>query len=388
MNKEQLIIKSKEMDIVKEFEGQGIEIILDENEEPLFELYSTGMALGYVKRNSTGKEYPQKDRIDKVMKNGSITGCVQGVHTYLNEDMLYDFMLEAHTNKCKSFRKWVTSEVLPSIRKHGAYISNNEEIVDQGYIKYTYGQLKNTFTNCPIESLVETYDECMEWNKQNKIRIPYANNSKRRKDATHTISDSKIMTMQKIISVLEDRNLLLCENSKFGLVSEVDSTIKQIKDYIKKQHNISNRGKLAGATKKINKLQDEVNYHNPNLDEFLEIPTHGYSTNYLFESYIYNGKLNMRKTDGYKKWINGFPNDLIVDAFSNVDLNKPTKLWLKFDCKEGIDSDNLIKSIQDQTVRALNAQDDNNIQLGSVEVNKRVKKYSEGKIYMLLKNIE
>lgn len=386
MNKE--IIKIQEMNITKEFEGQGVEIILDENGELLFELYSTGMALGYVKRNSTGKEYPQKDRIDKVMKNGSITGCVQGVHTYLNEDMLYDFMLEAHTNKCKSFRKWVTSEVLPSIRKHGSYISNNEDEVDQGYIKYTYGQLKNTFTNCPIENLIETYDECMDWNKKNKTRIPYANNSKRRKDATHTVSDSKIMIMEKVITVLESRNLSLMENGKFGLCSEINDTIKDIKDDIKKQNNISNRGKLGQATKKINKLKDEVNYHNPNLDEFLEIFIHGYSVNYLYESYVYNGKLSKKKSDGYKKWIERFPNDLIVDAFNNINLNKPTKLWLKFDCKEGIDSDNLIKSIQDQIVRALNFKDDNNIQLGSVEVNKRVKSYSEGKIYMLLKNIE
>ena len=385
MNKE--IIENQEMNIAKEFEGQGVEIILDENGEPLFELYSTGIALGYIK-TAKGKQYAQKDRIDKTTSNADIEPVVQGVQQYLTEDMLYDFMLEAHTNKCKSFRKWVTSEVLPSIRKHGAYISNNEDEVDQGYIKYAYGQLKNTFANCPIESLTEVYEECIDWNKKNKTRIPYAKNSKKRSDATHTISNSKIMIMQKIVSTLENRNLSLCENNKFGLIAEVDSNIKQIKDDIKKQYNKSSGAKIAGKTKKINKLQDEVNYHNPNLEEFLEIPIHAYSSNYMFESYIYNGKISTRKSDGYKKWINTFPNDLLIDSFSDIDLNKPTKLWLKFDALAKFDRDNLVKAIQDQIVRALGFDDDNNIELGLVQVNKKVDKYSEGKIYVLLKNID
>lgn len=79
-----------------EFEGQGIEIIIIikmiiVDGEPQFELYSTGSALGYTRtRMSKGKEYTQimNDRIDKFMKNGSITGLYHGGQTYLTEDML------------------------------------------------------------------------------------------------------------------------------------------------------------------------------------------------------------------------------------------------------------------------------------------------------------
>jgi len=114
----------------KVFEGMEVEIIQDENGEPLFELYSTGMALGYInkRKNSKGVEYvsPYKSRIEKVMKNGCITSVCHGVTHYLTEELLYDFMLEAHTDKCKGFRKWVTKEVIPSIRKHGAYITNEK----------------------------------------------------------------------------------------------------------------------------------------------------------------------------------------------------------------------------------------------------------------------
>nr|DAH71668.1 MAG TPA: antirepressor [Caudoviricetes sp.] len=108
------------MQEIMRFENNDVEIIQDENGEPLFEIYSTGMALGYV-TVAKGKVYPQKIRIDKIVKNAEIKPVVHGVQLFINESQLYDFMLEARTDKCRIFRKWVTNEVLPSIRKTGNY---------------------------------------------------------------------------------------------------------------------------------------------------------------------------------------------------------------------------------------------------------------------------
>lgn len=41
---------------------------------------------------------------------------------FVNEDGLYDVILDSRKKKAKMFRKWVTSEVLPSIRKTGGYM--------------------------------------------------------------------------------------------------------------------------------------------------------------------------------------------------------------------------------------------------------------------------
>ena len=112
------------------FEGNEVKIIVNEKGEPLFELYSTGMALGYIKQNTiNGKIYYQcrKDRVDKTIESAEIKPLVQDGLKYLNEEQLYDFMLEARTEKCKPFRKWVTSEVLPTMRKTGAYIMEGRE---------------------------------------------------------------------------------------------------------------------------------------------------------------------------------------------------------------------------------------------------------------------
>ena len=117
------------------FEGNQVEIILNEKEKPLFEIYSTGMALGYInkRKNSVGKEYitPYKSRIDRVIESAEITCVCQGVTQYFTEEQLYDFMLEAHTDKCKKFKKWITHEVLPKIRKTGGYIPTNEDMTDE-----------------------------------------------------------------------------------------------------------------------------------------------------------------------------------------------------------------------------------------------------------------
>ena len=117
------------MNELKVFEGKTVEVII-ENDKLLFEVYSTGMALGQVKE-SKGKFYPHKDRIDKNLENAEITPVVRNVQRYITEEQLYDLMLEMKTDKVKPFRKWLVNDVIPSIRKHGGYLTpeKTEEIL-------------------------------------------------------------------------------------------------------------------------------------------------------------------------------------------------------------------------------------------------------------------
>lgn len=128
------------------FDGNEVDVTTDADGTLLFELYSTGAALGYV-TVSKGKNYPHKTRINKIVENAEISTVVRGVQQYLTESQLYDFMLETRTAKCKSFRKWVTNEVLPTIRKTGGYI-------DKGATPQQLEQLQqkiNMLTNYKIK---------------------------------------------------------------------------------------------------------------------------------------------------------------------------------------------------------------------------------------------
>src|SRR5699024_2246170 len=60
-------------------------------------------------------------RINKVIEKLDISISVHDGHRYINESGLYDFIFEAGTEKAREFRKWVTADVLPSIRKTGSY---------------------------------------------------------------------------------------------------------------------------------------------------------------------------------------------------------------------------------------------------------------------------
>lgn len=46
---------------------------------------------------------------------------------FVNEDGLYDVILDSRKPEARQFRKWVTGEVLPSIRKNGGYIATTQE---------------------------------------------------------------------------------------------------------------------------------------------------------------------------------------------------------------------------------------------------------------------
>lgn len=46
--------------------------------------------------------------------------------TIINESGLYDVILDSRKPQAKRFRRWVTSEVLPSIRKHGGYLTETK----------------------------------------------------------------------------------------------------------------------------------------------------------------------------------------------------------------------------------------------------------------------
>ena len=46
--------------------------------------------------------------------------------TIVNESGLYTILLRSNNPQAKPFRRWVTSEVLPTIRKHGAYMTDKK----------------------------------------------------------------------------------------------------------------------------------------------------------------------------------------------------------------------------------------------------------------------
>lgn len=102
------------------FEGRQIRALTIEG-EPYFVGKDVAEVLGYS--NSRKAIADHVDSEDKGVTKCYTLGGTQQT-TIINESGLYSLILSSKLPKAKEFKHWVTSEVLPTIRKHGAYMTD------------------------------------------------------------------------------------------------------------------------------------------------------------------------------------------------------------------------------------------------------------------------
>lgn len=86
--------------------------------EPWFVGNDVARALGYAKpRNAIATHVDEED----ALKQGTLTNGGEQSALVINESGLYSLIFGSKLESAKKFKKWVTSEVLPSIRKNGSY---------------------------------------------------------------------------------------------------------------------------------------------------------------------------------------------------------------------------------------------------------------------------
>lgn len=100
------------------------------NGEPWFVGKDVAAALGYGKGKSLANAVTNHvDSEDKGVTELMTPGGKQNV-TIINESGLYSLILSSKLPTAKQFKRWVTAEVLPAIRKNGGYIANQETMTD------------------------------------------------------------------------------------------------------------------------------------------------------------------------------------------------------------------------------------------------------------------
>ncbi|HAQ1428991.1 TPA: phage antirepressor, partial [Enterococcus faecium] len=102
------------------FEQNEVRTVLV-NDEPYFVGKDVAEILGYSKpRNAISTHVDEEDKQDAPIQGG--LGGKQKM-TIINESGLYSLILKSKLPSAKKFKRWVTSEVLPAIRKHGGYLT-------------------------------------------------------------------------------------------------------------------------------------------------------------------------------------------------------------------------------------------------------------------------
>jgi prophage antirepressor-like protein len=96
--------------------------------EPWFVGNDIARALGYKDLYSALRHNVENE--DKRLCPVSSTSGTQDT-TVVNESGMYSLIFNSKLDSAKNFKKWVTSDVLPSIRKNGGYIQNQEELTPE-----------------------------------------------------------------------------------------------------------------------------------------------------------------------------------------------------------------------------------------------------------------
>ena len=106
------------------FENQefgAIRTMSNEQGEVLFCGKDVAMALGYSKaRNAILQHVDEDDKTTALIQGPGSNYKTQAI--FINESGLYSLILSSKLDSAKRFKHWVTSEVLPSIRKQGGYM--------------------------------------------------------------------------------------------------------------------------------------------------------------------------------------------------------------------------------------------------------------------------
>lgn len=125
------------MNEIFNFHGQEVRT-LTIDDEPWFVGKDVADILGYSKaRNAIALHVDEDDALKQGLTDN--LGRVQET-IIINESGLYSLILSSKLPQAKEFKRWVTSEVLPAIRKQGGFI--REDLDEDAFIALFTGQKK------------------------------------------------------------------------------------------------------------------------------------------------------------------------------------------------------------------------------------------------------
>ena len=171
------------------------------NEEPYFVGKDVAIALGYAKpQNAIAKHVDEDDSL----KWGIIDSMGRSQETIvINESGLYSLIFGSKLESAKDFKKWVTSDILPSIRKHGIYAT--EATID------TMINNPDTMIRVLTELKAER-EQRIKLEKENASLLPDANM------ARDIIKYSGLYTLKEIADLVESGRTELCTLLRIGKV--------------------------------------------------------------------------------------------------------------------------------------------------------------------------
>lgn len=183
------------------------------NGDPWFVGKDIATVLGYI--NPLKAVRTHVDEEDKGVNEMDTPGGKQKI-IVINESGLYSLILSSKLPTAKKFKRWVTSEVLPAIRKYGGYIpGNTQEEIEQkakeiadSMVKDLKDENKRLQINCNSyirsneDATFSEYTMGEYIDKMSDILIDYLTYKKKDKYSVENVIDKCGVSYQTIIDTL------------------------------------------------------------------------------------------------------------------------------------------------------------------------------------------
>lgn len=148
------------MEFVNDNNGMSVRTILNPDGSVSMNAEDTAVGFGWT-RIKHGKEYVKWDRLNSYIKDIGFSPLV-GKNDFIPETLFYLLGMKASNDKAKEFQMWLAKDVIPSIRKHGAFIADSPN-VDIDYvkneIKFSTKCTIKTFRNADVSEIKSLYSE-------------------------------------------------------------------------------------------------------------------------------------------------------------------------------------------------------------------------------------
>lgn len=128
-------------------------------------LEDVARGLGFTRIAQSGNEVVRWERVNKYLNEFNVPTC--GHDDFIPESVFYLLAMKASNEVAKKFQVWVATDVLPTIRKTGGYVTNETQFVD-----YYFPEVDNDTKSFMIVSLqqIKKKNEIIE---QQKKEIEY-----------------------------------------------------------------------------------------------------------------------------------------------------------------------------------------------------------------------
>lgn len=157
-------MKNEIQEFVNEKLGLKIRCIQNEDGSISMKLSDTAIGYGWTKTANSGNQVIRWSRVEGYLKEYGVTTC--GHEDFIPESLFYLLGMKASNDSARKFQMWLATEVIPSIRKHGAFIADSEN-VDEKYVlnelKFSQKRTIKTFANADVNEIKKLYDEFKEY---------------------------------------------------------------------------------------------------------------------------------------------------------------------------------------------------------------------------------